>query len=512
MTYNGSFYRDTGTFEKGKITFRDGEVFKGLWKQDGDLNKGYLLLQDRTKIHLANEDLVRKPWGQYSGKIINKKGGKVYEGGLGRDLRPDGFGMTIINGTHRMFVESNYAKNKMHGRQVFDYVYWGFRTEEYYQAGKPVGVWRYKTGKGYEYVYDVESKRQVVRFPYLNKDYYKGEVDIWGGQVKLTNGAYYVYPEPNSNQPKAIRVLNCEDVLKIKEIRKNFFAFEEALKVIRHKHRQEKKLACSSGNEVCVLDQNCFFKGNILDGLVTVPKERLAECLYSREGGSFFDKLKQQMRVSGLVDEHLGVSNAPQNFNYSNPPKTSPFWEKVERFSGHWVEGHLEGFCKVLMRDQTFFSGFFRNGSKHGEGLELQPDRMKIFKGEFAEDRREGPGLVLDCRKKELAKGVFKGGKLNGIGVVKNLDNRLQYFGNLKDGKRDGRGSLKFQNQYTFEGHFKDDKIQVETSGKLINDVEETVWDCRIHPTSNQNLAIVSTDSGHFILDTDKGIVLKANQ
>ena len=180
MTFKGTFFKDSGSFEKGRLSFRDGESFKGIWESNGDVSKGYIITYDKSKMYIGSEDLVRRPWGKFSGKVISKRDGKIYEGGLTTKGDPKGLGFTVVNREHKMFMQNQYNdKGKMHGRQVFDYLYWGFRTEEYYTDGKPCGIWRYKTCKGYEYIYEVGAQKQIVRFPFLTKDYYKGEVEIW---------------------------------------------------------------------------------------------------------------------------------------------------------------------------------------------------------------------------------------------------------------------------------------------------------------------------------------------
>lgn len=470
------------------------------------------MTQDKSKLYVGSQDLVRQPWGRFSGKIIHKKGGRIYEGGLNSKGSPEGLGFTFINGEHKMLVSNQYLNGKMHGRQVFDYLYWGFRTEEYYAEGKPCGIWRYKTVHGYEYVYDVGNGRQLVRFPFLTKDYYKGDVEIWCDNIKLTNGVYYIYPRNGEKEPKAVRVLNCEDFLKMKDVRKNFFVFEEAIKVIQHKTKQERQILTRLSSDLFVLDPTCYFRGHIKDGMIVCPQENLRECLFSRKGSKFFDNVQANLlnETRGRLPLNESVDHDPkQAFSYVNPG--SSFWTNICSFSGNWVEGHPVGFCKMVFKDQSFYSGFVQKGQKEGEGLKIEAGGSVVYKGRFQGNQKEGPGMQLDFQKKEIAKGVFSKNSLNGLGILKNMNNSLQYFGNLQDGKRQGRGSLKFQNLYTFEGDFAEDRIAVESKGKLIHDEEETVEDCEVHPTPNQDLSIVTTKNGHFILDLKKGIVLRTD-
>ena len=412
-----------------------------------------------------------------------------------------------------MLMQNQYSKGKMHGRQVFEYLYWGFRTEEYYSEGKPCGIWRYKTVHGYEYVYDVGNGRQLVRFPFLTKDYYKGDVEIWCDRVKLTNGVYYVYPRNGEKQAKAIRVINCEDFLKIKDVRKNFFVYEEAIKVIRHKAKQEKHTLTRLSSDLFVLDPSCYFRGHIIDGMIVCPQENLKECLFSRKGSKFFENLQVNLlnETRGRLPLNETVDHDPkkQSFTYQNP--NSSFWKNVKSFSGNWVDGYPKGFCKMLFKDETFYSGYVQQGQEEGEGISIEKGGSRVYKGSFKNGKKEGPGMQLDFEKQEIAKGVFSQNALNGLGILKNMNNSMQYFGNLIDGKREGRGSLKFQNLYTFEGDFANDRIAFESKGKLIHDEEETVEDCEVHPTPNQDLSIVTTKNGHFVLDLKKGIVLKTD-
>ncbi len=69
-------------FRKGKIVFRDGEVFYGSWDPEGIISTGFFICRDSSKIRLKDKNLIREGSADISSKIIYKNKGVIYEGGL----------------------------------------------------------------------------------------------------------------------------------------------------------------------------------------------------------------------------------------------------------------------------------------------------------------------------------------------------------------------------------------------------------------------------------------------
>ena len=428
----------------------------------------------------------------------------------------EGFGFTIVNREHQMYMQNRYSQGKMHGRQVFDYLYWGFRTEEYYDQGEPCGVWKYKTIKGYEYIFEVYKQKQIVRFPFLTKGYYKGEVDINCDIVELTTGAYYTRPKEAEVKGKAIKILNCKDFLKIKDIRKEFFAYEEVIKVIQYKSDKEKRLNSRSGNEMIKLSSNCYFKGNIRNGIVSCAVIDLAPCLFDAQGNNIFKTnvsiLPKLTKDSKLIEDSKQVDQNSEQFNYSYLKPQNSLWSKIESFSGVWAKGNINGFCKIIFKDQSFYSGIVSDTLRQGPGFSIEEMGNQLYKGSFDADVKNGQGLMLNFIKNTISKGNFSNGTLNGTGFLKKMDTGVQYFGDLQQGLKHGHGSLKFKNKFTFEGNFEKDKILSNCAGKLIEEETESVKECRVRGTSDLDVSLGTTGEGCFLLDFRKGMILKQSK
>ena len=149
-----------------------------MWDGSGKILKGYLKCYDGKILKFKNKDLIRKGTLNSFSKIIYYKKGTIYEGGL-RKNSYENQGFVYSNYLHPFYYETNCKKGKFNGRYMYHSFYYGFETEEYYKEGKEFGSWKYKTVKGYEYIGDTATKRQKVFFPFLNKDFFTGDMSIW---------------------------------------------------------------------------------------------------------------------------------------------------------------------------------------------------------------------------------------------------------------------------------------------------------------------------------------------
>ena len=187
--FEGTFYEESCLFKEGIITFRDDEKFVGSWSVNGITISGYLQTNSNKKLKFESKNLVRLGNELTNSKIIYHNKGCIYEGGL-HNGHYDGKGFFYSNYQHPFYFECNYSKQKYNGRYVYHSCYYGFQTEEHYLRGKEKGVWKYKTVRGYEYIGDTATKKQVVKFPFLNDDVYEGDLKIWACNIKLVSGRY----------------------------------------------------------------------------------------------------------------------------------------------------------------------------------------------------------------------------------------------------------------------------------------------------------------------------------
>lgn len=118
---------------------------------------------------------------------------------------------------------------------------------------------------------------------------------------------------------------------------------------------------------------------------------------------------------------------------------------------GVWEDGELrEG--TATQADGTTYEGQWKFRERNGHGTLTYSDGRK-YVGEFKSDQRHGQGTMTypDGRKYV---GEFQYGERNGQGTLTYPDGR-KYIGEFKDGERDGQGVLIFPDGRKKEGTFK---------------------------------------------------------
>ena len=492
--FEGQFDGARDLFKSGKIVFRDGETFVGSWSPEGVVLSGDLFTYDGKKLRLSDADLVREPVLNYSAKIIYWKKGLIYEGGL-RKGNYDKKGFVYGNSMNPFYFESNYQSGRFHGRYVYTSLYHGFSTEEYYVKGKEIGTWRYRTSKGYEYVGDTSSKKQLVRFPFLNKDYYEGDLNIWCENITLSAGTYHMF-EAEKAEFKQIRVINCDSITTQKDVKKNYNSFDQVYDLIEKAVKEGKRATFGSEGGVFFYDDGSSFKGHIIGNFVVCHKNDLPKFFSQRKAGAAHNKWDLKHFPGyylNRVDSSLAVEST----------------DSLKFFRGTIVEGKKVGYCHLINQQDNEYRGFYENNQQSGSGFYHVKDKYK-FVGQFRENRIEGQGTMWTSNQQVL-KGDFIDGMLNGLGYVKYLGNNLEFFGQIVRNLRQGKGVLKFVNNYRFEGNFKEDKIDTsEKMGKLVCKDTETVEEGIFVPSQDLSVGFLQTTEGsYYIFDFKSGTVKK---
>lgn len=495
--YNGTFFEGAfdgvrDLFKKGTIYFRDDEYFEGTWSPDGIILTGFLMQKNKQKIKLNSENLIREGTLTISSKIIYYNKGLIYEGGLLKG-NFDKKGFCYSNYLHPFYFEANYRKKKYHGRYLYHSFYYGFETEEFYFKGKEKGIWKYKTCRGYEYIGDTSSKKQIVRFPYLNKDYYEGDLSIWCDRIVFISGVYNMF-QSNKNNYKQIRVINCEDITNNRDVKDKFNDFNLIIRILRKNKKKIKEINFGGENgERIYMNDGSYFTGNILRGYVFCPIKDFKKYFYTKKEKTFFQVEK--------------FDNYFLNIFFKNQ-KREKVLSGIKKFKGIIQENKKEGFCEVLYNNNNFYKGFFKNNQKIGKGFFEKKDLYK-YVGGFQNNNINGQGIMKTINNVILS-GKFKEGTLNGLGLIKYTKNNLEYFGQVFKNLKNGKGVLKFQNDYKFEGIFKNDKIDTsEQKGRIICRSTEVVEEGIFVSSSDLELGIFEVEHGCYIFDFKNGEVKK---
>lgn len=494
--FDGTFEGKRDLFKNGKITFRDNEIFHGTWSPDGMILSGHLIQRNGKKIALNGSNIVREQTMNFSGKIIYWKKGIIYEGGL-RKGNYDKKGFVYGNLHHPFYFESNVSGNRFHGRYIYTSLYYGFSTEEYYLKGKEIGTWRYMTSKGYEYIGDTSTKRQIVRFPFLNKDHYEGELNIWCENITLVSGAYYMHDdEQNPNNVKLIRILNCDSITTKRDIQKRMNSFDVVFDLIEKASRESRRRHLETENGLYYLDDGSIFKGHIINSYIICHKNDLPKLFVSKRSG----------HSRGLALQSIGNYYSAQN----DPSLEDTNVNSLKLFKGTIIDGMKTGFCQVVARNNNEYRGFYERNIKSGFGFYEVKDKFR-FVGYFQNGKMNGDGTLITANN-DTFKGKFVDGFLKGLGYIKYSNNSIEFFGQLLNNMKNGKGVLKFNNNYRFEGVFKDDLIDTsEEKGRLVCKANETVEEGFYLPSQDLTIGFLRTIEGNdYIFDFKTGTVRKA--
>lgn len=494
--FEGSFDGDKELFRRGTLVFRDNESFKGTWSPEGVVLSGYLTLRDKTRLALEGKDLVREAEEDVCAKIVYWNKGLVYEGGLHKG-HYDKQGFVYGNYMHPFYFECNYEQRKYNGKYFYMSFFYGFSTEEFYSRGKEIGTWRYQTVTGYEYIGDTSTKKQIVRFPFVNKDYYEGELKIWCDRITLISGIYHMY-EREKNEFKQIRVINCANISKHKDVVKRFNNFDEVAElIVERRQKQKREFLLSRSGAVHQYGDGARYTGQVLNDYIICHKNDLFELLTNKH--------RPASRRRGLEDQASYFSRpvplaAPDAINL----------DLVKMFRGMLLDGREHGYCQIVYKDSSAYNGFCAHGKKEGFGFYQVKDKFR-FMGFFKDGKMNGQGLMY-TQDKRVMKGNFENGVMKGLGMIQYLSSNLEYFGQVFNNIRNGKGAIKFNNKYKFEGFFTNDQIDTSAEkGVLINRDRDIVEEGVFVPSMDLTIGFLQTDTGYYVFDFQRGVVRKTD-
>ena len=192
--FEGAFSGDKfERFQKGSFHFTNGHVLRGEWK-DGVLASGQLKLNTgEIIVYNPKEGLVKVVGGR--GVIIPKDEKWLYEGEI-KDRQANGKG--IFYCTFPQYYTGSFENNLSNSSCRRVRICWGEITEGMSKHNRKIGVWTRLLTRGYNIEIDTRQMRGRVNFPFLNDDYFEGEVDInWKSEDKpylfaFKEGTYFL--------------------------------------------------------------------------------------------------------------------------------------------------------------------------------------------------------------------------------------------------------------------------------------------------------------------------------
>ena len=128
-------------------------------------------------------------------------------------------------------------------------------------------------------------------------------------------------------------------------------------------------------------------------------------------------------------------------------------------YIGNLVNKKRNGQGKLILADQSYYEGNFKDGEFDGNGF--YRTKNYIYKGQFIAGKKNGKGKMEIFSTKSIYEGEFKDDMKDGYGIEKYNDGSI-YKGYYKQNLKEGLGVLSLKKEKLnsiYEGEFKKDKI-----------------------------------------------------
>lgn len=232
--FNGSEYEGTfdGTvyerFSKGTFYFTQGDKLIGEWR-DGLLVDGQLLDKEGKLTEFQKDgSIVKKKLDGIDnyGIIITKTNKWMYEGGI---VQEKCNGKGIIYCTFQQYKHGFFENDMVNGYYKKVGLNWGEIMEGECVQDRKVGTWKKLINKGYLIERSNEDVNCRITFPYMNEDYFEGEIDNQQNEskpfyVKFKKGIYH--QRGNDGDYKSIQISDIDNIMSIKEVKIRGLKFE----------------------------------------------------------------------------------------------------------------------------------------------------------------------------------------------------------------------------------------------------------------------------------------------
>lgn len=496
--YVGTFSTDERHreyFLEGSFMFANGDSFSTKWNNGIPEEGTYSTKDGRTLKFPGKEKTVFLEAGKKtSGTIIMGKSSELIEGGI---KEKEINGHAILYSSFPLYEDVCYINGKYDGRYICNYTFGGYSYEGLYQAGQKTGKWKYTTVKGYEFEGDFNFKNGTVRFPFLNDDYFQGNVETHFMNMTLLNGNYNFCDE--QGKFRQIHVHNIKNINEIPEVKARKFNLE-SMKAKIKSSKVNPVEPVLNGFDVYVYPDGSFFKGNFKHDFIYIHKKDLQSCYF----------LPRQNQVSmSMFLKNLGISKN-YSFGYPDRNRSIRVKQQVNYSVSNGQHSDYGGKTVVLNNDGTGFHGQVRNNVKFGLGKKWTKDGH-IFMGSFENGLLEGKGVIVT---RNLGRFIvtFCHDVFDETDVLILKPSGVRYKGHVKDFKEDGIGTLTFTNNYKFIGHFKEGEIDTSVKEGLIITAKGKELRCLHSKIPHQSIGVLDEVEGNevFIYSFKFGELKKA--
>lgn len=488
--YAGKFSvdeRNKDKFSEGTVIFRNGDIFKGVWCNGIPQNATYITKTGVVKNYYKENDFFYyDDTDGSSGKQILVNTEDIYEGGF-KEGRKEGFGFLFSSYPH--YETFNNLNGKLHGKYNCNYISGGYCYEGNYEHGKRVGKWKYQTVKGYLFEGDADFKNGTVTFPYMNEDYFTGEVEIKFQNIIFRNGTYN-YKE-SSGKYHQIHVKDLKTVGELEIQTAKAFDFSQVCSKLENSKISVQRPILNGEHTYCYPDGSVYI-GNFVFDFIYVHKDDLPRC-YSKGRNS-----------DGIQIRKMDIKDA---YRYSNMIEPSALEIK---FHGALIRGLKEGNCEIEYSDGSMFKGNFVNGIKYGNGVFTDKDG-NTFSGNYVDGELDGPIIVKRANGDEIHSTAIKGVISNNNTTIRK-NNGLYYEGEVDNFVKNGYGKLTYTNNYTLKSNFTNSDIDTSKKDAVLTDPEGKEIKCTYTSIEGRDIGILESidDYTLYIYNTNKGTLHKA--
>lgn len=133
-------------------------------------------------------------------------------------------------------------------------------------------------------------------------------------------------------------------------------------------------------------------------------------------------------------------------------------------YEGYFVEGHYQGFGRLITADGDIYEGEWETSILQGEGKICIKHPFSLYTGTIKNGLPEGYGTLVSADKSEY-QGEFKDGKKYGNGILK-FNDGSRYEGEFIQDKQSGSGVFYFKDNSVLTGRWARNKLVGEATKK----------------------------------------------
>ncbi|XP_064646318.1 alsin-like isoform X2 [Lineus longissimus] len=220
-------------------------------------------------------------------------------------------------------------------------------------------------------------------------------------------------------------------------------------------------------DKVLMQDKNNVGKRNTIGGHVLPPLTRHGISHTFLKSGLMKDATYKGSWYSGKMngngeltwmDGRKYTGKFKNGLQHGQGVNVVPKTDSVEVYEGNLKDGKMHGFGCIRYANGDVYTGYFREGQRHGHGVLKQgslnsTSLASIYIGEWLNDKKYGYGVVDDILKGEKYMGMWMEDNRQGAGIVVTLDG-MYFEGNFQQNKLTGYGLMMTDDNSCYEGEF----------------------------------------------------------